>query len=258
MPSAVLVGLFISVGSKMRYLFEKCRRGFNVALGPRVVSLMLAVFVMAPVTSDVRAQVMGPALERHALEFGFIYKWYERDFESMYVGQEDWSAGALYFKYGVCRWATLSVEGGISTVHHDDFPDNDYRRYTIGTGLTALFYKRSGFRVEMAGHYSEIFDHDRSDNQFHKNTRDIVVAIQFEGFREIRDHEIGFWIGPAYVYDQVREYPWRTYEPVKGDTSNNLGVIVGTNVLLFDRINVFFNGVYADAFQPRVGAGVQF
>ena len=242
----------------MRCLLEKYRRGFTAALGPRIIFWVLAVFVLLSAGSNARAQVMGPALERHALEFGFVYKWYERDFESMYVGREDWSAGALYFKYGVCRWATLSVEGGISAVHHDDFPDNDYRRYTIGTGLTARVYERPGFRIEASGHYSEIFDHDRSDNQFHKNTRDIVAAIQFEGVGTIRDQQIVFWIGPAYVYDQVRQYPWRTHEPVKGDTSANFGVIIGTNVLLFDRIDVFFNGVYADAFQPRLGAGIQF
>jgi hypothetical protein len=201
---------------------------------------------------------MGPALERHAIETGFVYKWYERDFESAYVGQEDWSAGALYFKYGVCRWATLSVEGGISTVHHDDFPENDYRRYTIGTGLTSLFFTHSRFRIGVAGHYNEIFDHDRSDNQFHKNTRDIVVALQLEWTTKVRDQEMVFWIGPAYIYDQVRQYPWQTYQPVKGDTSNNLGLVIGVNMLLFDRASVFFNGAYADTFQPRLGAGVRF
>src|SRR5512137_800617 len=78
------------------------------------------------------AQVLGPSLERHQLEVGYIYKWNERDFSSSFIGSEDWSVGTAYLRYGVCRWATLSIEGGIGTVDHEGFGDTDYRRYTIG------------------------------------------------------------------------------------------------------------------------------
>jgi hypothetical protein len=33
---------------------------------------------------------------------------------------------------------------------------------------------------------------------------------------------------------------------------------VGGNAVLFERINVFVHGVYADDFKPRVGIGFQF
>lgn len=264
MPSGIGVGFCILPDGNMRRLGETkevhdvCRGASATAPNRSVsiVALALSVFLL-PLGSTM-AQVVGPALERHTLEFGVTYKWYERDFDTMYVGQEDWSAGALYFKFGACRWATVSIEGGISTVNHDDFPGTDYKRYTIGAGLTSLLYDGSGFRVEAAGHYGEIFDHDRSDSQFHKNTRGVVVAVQFEGVFVWREQEILLWAGPAFVYDQVRQYPWRSYEPIKGDTSNKFGIVIGTNLLLFDRVDVFVNGVYADAFQPRLGAGIQF
>jgi hypothetical protein len=202
--------------------------------------------------------VLNPALERHTLEVGYIYKWYERDFESEFMGREDWSSGAVYLRYGACRWATISLEGGISTVHSDDFNGIDYRRYTIGGGLTVPCFRRAGWRIEAASHYSEIFDHDRSQSQFHKNVRDLVVAIQVEKSISVRDLSLVLWAGPAYVYDQSLQYPWGTYIPVKDDTSRNLGFVVGANAVLFGRVNVFSHGIYADTFQPRVGMGIQF
>ena len=35
------------------------------------------------------------------------------------------------------------------------------------------------------------------------------------------------WGGPAFVYDQSRQYPWGTSNPVKNETSNNLGFVIG-------------------------------
>ena len=151
-----------------------------------------------------RAQVMSPSLERHTLEIGCMYKWYERDFESSSIGREDWSSGTVYLRYGACRWATISFEGGASTVHNDDFEDIDYRRYTIGGGLTVPCYRRADWQVEAAGHYSEIFDHDRSENEFQKNVRDFVFAIQVERFFAVRD-QVGHRVGRTRV--RLRQEP---------------------------------------------------
>ena len=222
----------------------------------KIILVLLTLVVLTAVTA--RAQVMGPVLERHTLEIGITYKWYERDFESTYLGLENWSAGAIYFKFGACRWATFDFEGGISTVHHDDFPENDYRRYTIGGGITAKVYRGRWVELSLSGHYSEIFDHDRSDNQLHKNTRDIISALQIEKEFVIGEQWLMVWGGPAFVYDQSRQYPWGTSNPVRNETSNNFGFVIGANAVVFQRLDIFANVVYADAFQPRLGAGVQF
>jgi hypothetical protein len=219
------------------------------------MAFALAVLSMAPLAE---AQVLNPSLERHTLEVGWMYKWNERDFDSSFIGREDWSSGTIYLRYGVCRWATISFEGGISTVHNDDFENIDYRRYTIGGGLTVPCYRRADWLVEAAGHYSEIFDHDRSENELQKNLRDFVFAVQVERFFTIRDQTVVVWGGPAFVYDQSRQYPGGTYIPIENDTSHNVGFVLGANAVLFERVNAFSHVVYADTFQPRVGLGVQF
>lgn len=220
------------------------------------VSLALSIVIFA--ASSTPAQILGPTLDRHTLEVGYTYKWYERDFESDFLGQEDWSTGAFYFRYGACRWATIAFEGGIWTVHHDDFEGIDYRRYAFGGGLTALCWQRSAWRVEASAHYSEIFDHDRSENRLHKNVRNITATLQVERLFVIRNQEVFVWAGPAIVYDQSRQYPWLTSDPMKNDTSNNFGFVVGLNATALGRLSLFSDVVYADTFQPRLGAGFRF
>ncbi len=219
---------------------------------------LLIVLVVAAAVSLARAQVLSPALERHMLEVGYTYKWYERDFDSEFLGKEDWSSGAFYLRYGACRWATISFEGGIWTVHHEDFEDMDYRRYVFGGGLTAFCWQRSPWRVEASVHYSEIFDHDRSENQLHKNVRNVTAVIQAARSFTVRNQSLIVWGGPAFVYDQSRQYPWQTDAPRKDDTSHNLGFVMGVNAVLFGRASVFSHLVYADAFQPRIGVGMRF
>ena len=218
-----------------------------------VFSLVLAL--AAPLAN---AQVLSPALDRHTLEIGLTYKWYGRDFESLYLGKSDWSAGAVYLRYGTCRWATLTFEGGISTPDNPDFDDMDYRRYTIGAGLTAIAYEWAEYRIDVSGHYSEIFDHDRSENQYHKNVRDLTFAIQVQRYFTVEEQTVVLWAGPAYVYNQSRQYPWHTTDPVKDDTEGNWGFVIGGDAVLFERVSVFVHGVYADDFKPRLGAGFQF
>lgn len=218
--------------------------------------LIAAVIMMT--AAGVHAQIMGPTIPKHHLEAGYIYKWYERDFDSTFLGREKWSTGAFYLRYGSCRWATLSIEGGVWTVHHDDFPENDFRRYTIGMGITSLVYDTPRFGAGFSMHYSEIFDHDRSRNQFDKNTRDITVAIQVHTDWELRRTHILIWGGPALIYDQSRQFPWQTDDPVRNDTTGNFGFVAGVNFLYTGHISAFGYLAYADAFQPRLGVGYRF
>jgi hypothetical protein len=222
----------------------------------RVFYILSLVLVCAAPAA--RAQVLSPALDRHTLEIGYTHKWYGRDFESLYLGESDWSAGAIYLRYGTCRWATLTFEGGISHVDNPDFEEMDYRRYTIGAGLTAIAYRWSQYRIDASAHYSEIFDHDRSEDQYHKNVRDLTFAIQVQRYFTVEEQTVVLWAGPAYVYNQSRQYPWHTTDPVKNDTDNNWGFVIGGDAVLFERVSVFVHGVYADDFKPRVGIGFQF
>jgi hypothetical protein len=220
-----------------------------------VLVVVLSAMVMPP---GACAQVMGPTIERHDLELGYMFKWYERDFESAYLGQEEWSAASFYLKYGTCRWATLTFEGGLWSVTDDEFPNNDYRRYVFGVGITSLLYSSPKFGIGVSGHYSEVFDHDRSRDQFHKNMRNITAAIQIQTAWQLRRTEIVLWGGPALIYDQSRQYPWQSSEPVRNETSGNFGLVLGVNFLFVEHISAFGYVAYADALQPRLGAGYRF
>ncbi|UCH83796.1 MAG: hypothetical protein JSW50_15320 [Candidatus Latescibacterota bacterium] len=222
-----------------------------------ILTILIAIASVITVL-PVRAQIMGPAIERHALELGYTFKWYERDFDTLNQDSGEWSAGAFYLRFGACRWATLSFEGGLWDVDHDDFPDNDYRRYVFGVGLTSLLYARERFELGVSGHYSEIFDHDRSQNQFHKNTRNITAAIQLQTSWDLERTTIELWGGPALIYDQSRQYPWQSNEPVRANTTGNFGIVVGVNFLFVEHISAFGYVAYADALQPRLGAGYRF
>lgn len=217
--------------------------------------LALTIAFAAPAA---RAQVLSPALDRHVFELGYTHKWYARDFGSTFLGETDWSAGTLYLRYGVCRWATIGFEGLVSTVNHHGFDGLDYRRYSVGGGIAAIAYRHGTFRVDVSGYYSEIFDHDRSENHFHKNLRDLTFVIQAEKFFTVDEQTVILWAGPAFVYNQSRQYPWQSTDPVKDDTFNNFGFALGVNAVLFEHISTFAHLVYADTFRPRVGVGVQF
>jgi hypothetical protein len=218
----------------------------------------VAVLFLACAAPLARAQILSPALERHVFEIGYTHKWYGRDFGSVYLGETDWSAGALYIRYGACRWATLMFEGAISAVHHPQFEDIDYRRYLFGAGITAIAYRWSTYRVDISGNYGEIFDHDRSENEFHKNVRDLTIAIQVEKNFTVDEQTVILWAGPAYVYNESRQYPWQSWTPVKDDTSHNFGFALGVNAVMFERVSLFAHGVYADEFKPRIGIGCRF
>jgi hypothetical protein len=214
--------------------------------------------LLALAGSLAHAQVLSPVLDRHVFEIGYTHKWYKRDFGSTYLGESEWSAGACYLRYGVCRRATIAFEGAVSTLHHGSFDDIDYRRYTIGGGLAATAYRRGAFRIDVSGHYSEIFDHDRSENRLHKNLRDLTIAVEVEGFFSVDDQPIILWAGPVFVYNQSRQYPWQSTTPVKDDTSDNFGFAIGVNTVLLKHVSAFGHLVYADTFRPRTGLGVQF
>lgn len=222
------------------------------------IVMFAAIIVVMTMVPHASAQIMGPTIDRHDLEIGYTFKWYERDFDSDFLGQEKWSTGAFYLRYGSCRWATLTLEGGLWNVNHDDFPDNDYRRYVVGIGITSLLYDKPRFGAGISGHYSEIFDHDKTSSQFHKNTRNITVALQVQTSWELRQTEIVLWGGPALIYDQSRQYPWQTNEPVRDETSGNFGLVLGVNALFIEQISAFGYVAYAEVFQPRLGMGFRF
>jgi len=223
----------------------------------RIAAFVLSIVIMTT-APGVHAQVMGPTIERHELEIGYMFKWYERDFDSAFLGQVDWSAASFFLKYGACRWAAITFEGGLWDVTDDDFSSNDYRRYVFGAGITSLLYSSSRFGIGISGHYSEVFDHDRSRDQYHKNMRNITAAIQVQTGWQLERTQIVLWGGPALIYDQSRQYPWQTSEPVRDETSGNFGFVLGVNCLFVEHISAFGYIAYADAFQPRLGAGYRF
>jgi hypothetical protein len=209
--------------------------------------------------SQAHAQVMGLPLERGSVQLGYAYKWFHRDMEPSYPSEMRWEVGTFTVRYGGFQWLTLSIEGRVSNVEHDEFAGLEFRRYAVGAGLEVRLYERGPWEVAGAFHYTEVWDHDDSPNHFHKRTRDVTTALLVGRSFDYRGQDVALWAGPAYVDDMAETYPWDSNEPIPNEASNDFGITAGAEVLLFRHLAGVAWFVYAaDYIQPRIGLACQF
>jgi hypothetical protein len=199
------------------------------------------------------AQVLGPSLESGSLELGYAYKWFHRDLESLVPEESRWETASLFFRYGAFGWVTLSFEGGIWNMEHDDFPGQYYRRYTVGAGASVDIWSYRGFAVSGSFHYSEIMDHDKSEYHFHKRIRSVIGGLFVETSYASWNQTFEMWGGLLYGYDEGETYAWGSPPAIEGDTDNNVGAGLGVGAVLFEHFVPFAQVVYIEYPQARVG-----
>lgn len=199
-------------------------------------------------------QILGPAMPVKTFEVGCIQKIFYR---SMLDQDYDWKIFSLFMKYGICRSITISAESFVHARFDAKFPDRDYYRYTFGAGITAGGVNFISLSPILSFHYYERLSFDRSEYRYHKNSRGIVGAVQLEREFKIVKQNIKIWLGPAYIYDVIYQYP-PNGSVYLCKSKNNFGFICGTNILLLKHLDCFAHLVYANHWQPRYGLGLRF
>lgn len=205
----------------------------------------------------VHGQILGPGLKSQKFEIGYIYRWFHRRTQDP-AYEPDWASEAIFMKYGITDWLTISAEGLVFKNMGSGFPDRDYREYNIGAGTALQILKVEFLQIGFSFHYYESFSFDRSEDTYHKRTNGFMGAIPVEYPFSLLNQNIILWIAPIYVYDEILNYSYGSYDPIVSKSQNNWGGVVGINCLLFRHFEPFFHLVYADFFQPRVGIGYQF
>ena len=64
------------------------------------------------------------------------------------------------------------------------------------------------------------------------------------------------WGGPSYSHDEGVHYLWGALNPLEDQSKNDFGAILGINAVLFKRVDIGAQVLYADYWQPRVMIGV--
>jgi hypothetical protein len=214
---------------------------------------LCGVLTMAPAAT---AQIMGPPLEPGVVEFGYMHKWFHRDMEPFAPTEMRWEVNTLFARYGGFDWLTLSGEGLISSVKHDDFPGMSYHRYALGGGVTARFYELGPWSFAGCFHINEVIDRDDSETRFHKRTYGVIGGLQIGWFYEYDDHRANLWVGPMYVRDVGETYPWDSNDPLQNESPDEFGFAAGAHVVLFKYATGMINVVYADYAQARLGFAI--
>lgn len=210
---------------------------------------------MAATAAD--AQILGSSLDSGSFEIGYIYKWYRRDLEPVVPAENNWEVASFFIRYGAFDRLVFSLEGGIWDVTHDDFPDQYFRRYTVGAGVSIMLMSFRDIKVSCSVHFSEVLDHDRSEVHFHKWIRNITAGLFIERSLEVENQSIEMWGGLLYSTDKGETYAWGVPPPVKGESENNVGFGVGMSVLLFDHFAPFAHVVYVEYAQARLGLSLR-
>jgi len=217
------------------------------------IILMLALFLF----DIVNGQVLSPVLSGRTFEVGIQYKRFHRNLSQEFPLESDWGYLTGFVRYGLNSYITLSLEGTAHNFYNKEWPDRDYRLYSIGAGITTCIFATSGFDVGVSFHYNEALFFDRSESRYHHNVRNIVGAVRVERAFVISNQSVTVGILPAYIYDEDTMYPYGSHVVDLRKSYNNLGIVATADIFLFDRAHLFCHIVYADYFQPRIGLAFQ-
>lgn len=220
-------------------------------LVPATVFLLAAAGVQ-----PCRAQIVAPLLEKHAVEVGYAYKWFDRDVPAP-VDQAEWQAASLFSRFGAFDWLTLSVEGGLWSVEHEGLPDEPYTRWVVGGGVSARVYDARRWTLTATLAYNEIFDHDNSNSRFDKRTRGWNGGVLAGTSLVHAGQRLDVWAGPMFVDDLIQRYAFGVDDPIEVEPDTRFGAAAGAYAVLFDYLSAFGYVLHADHAQFRVGVSVR-
>lgn len=221
-------------------------------------AIFLCAVLCVSVPQSISAQVIAPPMEYKAAELGFTYKWFHRDVETGLIPEPQWETAAFYGRFAASDWLTITAEGGSWEVTHDDFPGQEYKRWTVGGGAVARAYSRGSLSVDATVTYNEIYDHDESTFDFDKRTYGWNAGVILDYGARFAGQSVDFWAGPMYVDDAIENYPYGADQPVRSDPENHWGIAAGAYGLFFDHASVFSYVLFLDHPQARVGLALRF
>ena len=216
----------------------------------RIISISLLILTLSGSAS---AQIMSNTLDKGTVEFGAAYQWFRRDLEPIEPPENNWEVASVNMRYGAFNRLTLSFEGGIWNVEHDDFPGQSFRRYTIGADIGIRLIEISSYWVSFSFHYNELLDVDQSQYDFHKTIRNISACLYAERSFPVLRQSIEAWGGLLYSTVKGETYPWGSSPPVTGESENNFGLEIGAAILIADHFKPFAQLIFVEYAQARVG-----
>lgn len=160
--------------------------------------------------------------------------------------------------YLLRHWRLVTSEGHLYNNNNRYFPDRNYRDYTIGTGIVVKIFDFKRLKFICSYHYSERFCFDRSQDRYHKNMRCMIGIVQIDKPLFFRGQKIDLWIAPAFVYDEIIQYPYGYHQGCADKSYNNFGFATGCELILLKHCKTFFYVVYADYWQPGYGVAYRF
>ena len=196
-------------------------------------------------------------MNRGAAELGFGYKWFDRDIEEGPISEATWETAVFYARFAGWDWLTISAEGGLWDVEHEDFPGQPYARWTLGAGAVARAYSRGRIAVDATIAYNEIYDHDESAYRFDKRTNGLNVGVALDYRLTYDDHSLDLWAGPMFVEDSIENFAYGTDDPIESEPDANWGAAAGANAVLFKHASVFGYVLFIDHPQVRIGAALR-
>lgn len=202
------------------------------------------------------AQIMLPTIERRAVEFGYDYKWFDRDATSGPVDQLSWEVASLYGRYGAFQRLTILAEGGLWSVDDTNIEGRSFTRWVVGGGATLDVYRHGGWLVAAAGAFSEIYDND-NDYQSDQRIRSWNVSVWAQYRFGNGANRLAVWAGPVYVDDVAEVYAWGAKDPVQSGTEATVGGLAGVSGVLYWYITGFASVTYLDDAQLRLGIAVR-
>ncbi len=219
--------------------------------------LAICVLLCACGAIDATGQIVAPPMERNAAELGFAYKWFDRDVDSGPISEPQWETATFYMRFAAFDWLTITAEGGSWEITHDDFPTQEYRRFTVGGGAIARAYTRGRWSVDATVTYNEIYDHDESAYMFDKRTSGWNAGALVDCRMTFGGQSLDLWGGPMYVDDSIENYPYGSDDPLESDPDAEWGAAMGASAVFFDYASVFGYVLFLDHPQPRIGLALR-
>jgi hypothetical protein len=208
--------------------------------------------------SEACGQVKGPMLEAGDFEIGYFQAWYRRNLDKDSPVEFKWCNDSFFIGYGISRYSAIFVEAMVRNFYWQDHPECDYREYIIGVGAAAALAKIKSNRILAVFHFREWLGFDRARSRYHKNHRNVTVSAELERSFIFHKQQISLWGGPAFVYDEIKQYPGLPYIPYVDESFDNLGFVLGISCLVKEHISPSIFAIYADYFQPRASLGYRF
>jgi len=221
------------------------------------IGVALFVVLLGAVTPAlVRAQPAPVPNRAGEFQVGYSYHWYHRNMPPTAPVEKEWEVATLTATFGATERVTVGLSGGFWHVDYDEFPGTDYERYVAGIGVSSWLYRSGGSGVMGEVQFSEVLDLDRSDNQFHKTTRSVLVGAYVATSWQWRSSSVDVWGGPVYVRDVGKNYFFGAVDPLD-DNADALGGVVGARTVWRGRLLASAWLVVADYAEPRVAVGVR-